>query len=338
MNDEYLWDRSGAPDPEVQRLENLLGRLRHDRPAPEFAMPARAPRRLFWRVWIPAFAAAAALLLALGVWRFLRPAGPVSGWEVASLEGAPRADNRPLRKNSHLRPGQWLETDSVSRVSLAVDGLGRVDVEPNTRLRLLKASETEQHMLLDRGTIHADVTAPPYVFLTRTPSAYALDMGCSYTIHVDDDGAGILRVTLGWVEFQHGYLQSLVPAGAASETQPGIGPGAPYFEDSSEAFRSALHIVNFSLSDPQARSVALGTVLSEARPRDAFTLLNLFRRVEPADRGRLYDRLAALLPPPPGVTRESAVEGNWSRLDPWWPKLGLGSAKKGMKGPPRVEE
>jgi hypothetical protein len=338
MNDDYLWDGSGAPDPEVQRLENLLGRLRHDRPAPEFPMPARAPRQLLWRFWIPAFAAAAALLLALGVWSLLRPAGPVSGWEVASLDGAPRADNRQLRKESRLRTGQWLETDSVSRVSLAVDGLGSVDVEPNTRLRLLKASETEQQMLLDRGTIHAEVTAPPYVFLTRTPSAYALDMGCSYTIHVDDDGAGILRVTFGWVQFQHGDRQSLVPAGAASETQPGIGPGAPYFEDSSEAFRNALHIVNFSLSDPRARSVALGIVLSEARPGDAFTLLNLFRRIEPADRGRLYDRLATLLPPPPGATRESAVEGNWSRLDPWWDKLGLGGAKKSIKGPPQIIE
>ena len=34
MRNDYLWDGSGEPDPEVQRLELLLGRLRHDRPAP----------------------------------------------------------------------------------------------------------------------------------------------------------------------------------------------------------------------------------------------------------------------------------------------------------------
>ena len=28
MNDDYLWDGSGTPDPDVQRLERLLGRLR----------------------------------------------------------------------------------------------------------------------------------------------------------------------------------------------------------------------------------------------------------------------------------------------------------------------
>ena len=28
MKDDYLWDPSGPPDPEVERLERMLGRLR----------------------------------------------------------------------------------------------------------------------------------------------------------------------------------------------------------------------------------------------------------------------------------------------------------------------
>ena len=28
MSDKYLWDRSGPPDPEIARLEQLLGTLR----------------------------------------------------------------------------------------------------------------------------------------------------------------------------------------------------------------------------------------------------------------------------------------------------------------------
>ncbi len=36
MNDGYLWDRSGAPDPEVERLERVLTplRYRHREPRP----------------------------------------------------------------------------------------------------------------------------------------------------------------------------------------------------------------------------------------------------------------------------------------------------------------
>jgi hypothetical protein len=202
----------------------------------------------------------------------------------------------------------------------------------------VKANPTEVHLALERGTIHAQIAAPPYVFLVYTPSAYALDMGCAYTLHVDENGAGILRVTSGWVAFQKGGRQAMVPAGATAETRPGVGPGAPYFEDASEAFRKALQTVNFDLTDAQARSAALTVILEEARPRDAFTLLNLFRRVEPLDRGHLYDRLAQLLPPPAGTMRQDVVNGNWKTLDPWWDELGLGQVKKGMKGPPRVEE
>ena len=35
MSDEYLWDRSGPPDPDVERLERMLGRLRSKAPAPD---------------------------------------------------------------------------------------------------------------------------------------------------------------------------------------------------------------------------------------------------------------------------------------------------------------
>ena len=30
MNDDYLWNGTGEPDPEIQKLESVLGRLRHD--------------------------------------------------------------------------------------------------------------------------------------------------------------------------------------------------------------------------------------------------------------------------------------------------------------------
>jgi hypothetical protein len=29
MNDDYLWDRSGEPDPDVERLERVLGEFRN---------------------------------------------------------------------------------------------------------------------------------------------------------------------------------------------------------------------------------------------------------------------------------------------------------------------
>jgi negative regulator of sigma E activity len=69
---DYLWDKSGEPEAEVERLEELLGRLRHTRGAPELPheVETHASTRagLFSNGWLsrPArLAAAAALLLAV---------------------------------------------------------------------------------------------------------------------------------------------------------------------------------------------------------------------------------------------------------------------------------
>ena len=62
MKDDYLWDKSGQPDPQIQQLEEILGTLRYE-PRP-LVMPdnLRSPRR---RNHFPLLAIAAAILLAM---------------------------------------------------------------------------------------------------------------------------------------------------------------------------------------------------------------------------------------------------------------------------------
>lgn len=63
MNDNYLWDRTGEPDPEIQKLEELLGELRYQpRPLhiPDNITVGR--RRSFY---LPMTIAAAVLLVAI---------------------------------------------------------------------------------------------------------------------------------------------------------------------------------------------------------------------------------------------------------------------------------
>jgi hypothetical protein len=62
MNDDYLWDKTGPPDPEIQQLEEILGTLRYQ------PKPLVLPRK---RNYFPLLAIAASLLLALlagGIW------------------------------------------------------------------------------------------------------------------------------------------------------------------------------------------------------------------------------------------------------------------------------
>lgn len=72
MNDDYLWDKTGQPDPQIQQLEEILGTLRYE-PKP-LAIPAdvRLTRR---RNYFPLFAIAASILLAIlasGIWLRVR--------------------------------------------------------------------------------------------------------------------------------------------------------------------------------------------------------------------------------------------------------------------------
>jgi hypothetical protein len=328
---DYLWDRSGEPDPEVQRLEALLGQFRLDRPAPIFPEERRwtfLPRRM--RLF-PALAATAAALVAIAVLTFLvigRKLAPVAsvGWDVSRLAGTPRIGRNSIRGNegtSRLGVGQVLETDDQSRAKLQAEGVGQIEIEPSTRLRLLNMDKGLKRIALDRGTIHAYIWAPPGQFVVDTPSAVTVDLGCAYTLTVDDSGGGLVRTSLGWVGFKLSGHESFIPAGAACATRPKVGPGTPYFEDASSEFRDAVVRFDFGDSTPQQRAADLAIVLGQSRKRDSLTLWHLLARVDEGQRVLVYDRLADLTPPPASVTREGILHLNQPMLDLWWNALGF---------------
>ncbi len=335
MKDDYLWDGSGEPDPEIQRLETALGRYRHNQPAPAFDQAAEIPsarrRPSFLNLRLSfGLAAAAALLIAVTLFIYLRskPApdlGPA--WDVARLEGAPRVGSKTFGANAavgKLGVGQTLVTDGSSRASISLDETGRVEVDAGSRLRLVTNGPGRKRLSLERGTIHATIWAPPGQFVVDTPSAVAVDLGCVYTLQVDDSGAGLLRTTMGWVGFKLNGHESFIPAGALCKTRPKVGPGTPYFEDASASFRDALSRFDFESTTPAERNALLGILLVDARRNDALTLWHLLSRVSDADRPGVYHRLAALAPPPAGVTREGILRLDRAMLDAWWNSLGFG--------------
>ncbi len=302
-----------APDSLWPELEAAL----RDQPVGN-AISARRP-------WLlePRFAIAASfVLLLIGSILFLRfvrnEVGP--SWQVARVEGTPRIGSTRIGDKGKLGVGQWLETDSSSRAQIDVASVGQVEIDPNTRVRLVATQPTEHRLELARGRMRARVWAPPKLFFVNTPSGVAEDLGCAYTLEVDDAGNSLLRVTTGWVLFQLKDRESMVPAGAACATRSGIGPGMPYFEDASESFRAALMKVDFE-SGATDKSKSLDLLLSGARVRDTLTLWHLLERLDGNDRVLVYERMANLTPPPDGVTREGILALNQQMLDTWKDKL-----------------
>ena len=286
----------------------------------EQVQPARTSH---WSWQMKAAAAVLVLLSSWGVWLVYRSRNGANlyvngkpAWRVTRIDGTPTVGAEKISNNGEMAVGDWLETDGNSRAQIAVGSIGSVEVDENTRVRLLQTQPTEHRLELARGKMSAHIWAPPRLFFVNTPSAVAADLGCAYTLEVDEQGSSLLRVTSGWVALELQNRESVVPAGAACETRPTLGPGTPYFEDASNVFRQSLKTVDFD-PDAHARSAALASILDQARPRDTLTLWHLLARVDGEDRARVYDRMAALLPPPSGVTREGILALDQKMLDAW---------------------
>ena len=293
MNDQYLWDRSGKPDPEIVRLEEQLGKL-------SYAGPVQTPKR----AWLGWMALAAALIL-MGVLSIpLYRNHPLTNWKTP---------------NGHrIRAGQLIETGALHETTIEAGDTGQVTIDPHSRFRLIAATGTEQRFDLRRGTIHAFIWAPPGKFVVDTPSSKTIDLGCRYSLQVSDNGLGLLNVEFGWVAFEKNHIESFIPAGAACVTRPKRGPGTPYFTDAPQALISAL--ARFDEGDLNAITPAIGA----ARQRDALSLWHLMLRTSGERRGDVFDRFATLVKLPPEITREAVLRGDSAAVDGAWNALGLG--------------
>jgi hypothetical protein len=316
-DERYLWDRGGPVDPAVARLERVLGTLRYDGD-PE--LPEAPVRRLVnFRGWLAL--AAAIALAAAGTWLLLGP-DPTAppGFEVRSVAGIATIDTDPLANGGRLGVGSWLETDAASRAQVRIADIGSVTVHPNSRLGLVETRADAVHRLqLDHGRMDALITAPPRLFLVNTPSAVAVDLGCAYTLVVDEAGDGLLEVALGWVALEAEGFTSTVPMNAACRLRAGAGPGVPCFVDAGEAFRAAVQ----QFDATPGLTAAVDTMLAEARPRDTLTLWHLLPRVAAPQRRQVADRVIELAGMPADVGLEDVMRLDRASLDRWLADLEL---------------
>lgn len=325
MSDDYLWDRTGPRDPDIVTLEGVLAPLRQADPPPPLRLP-RNPERRVSASFVVAFAAMAAMvaMCVTAAWQFGRDLGPA--FEVTRISGTPMIAAETIRDRAALRVGGWLETNGDGRATIDVADIGRVEVEPGTRLGLVRSTRGEHRLRLQRGTMHALIWAPPGQFFVETPTATAVDLGCAYTMTVDDNGEGTVRVTSGWVGFEWHGRDSFIPEGGIVVTRPTLGPGTPHYEDTSDGFKAALAAIDLQRGSTRERAAALDLVLAEAREIDRLTLWHLLARVDGPSLDRVFDRLAQFVPPPDIVTREGIRSGRRDMFDAWWDRLGLGTA------------
>lgn len=132
MNDDYLWDRTGEPDPEIKQLEEVLGTLRYQ-PQP-LAIPAQlqsAQKQSHFSHF--AIAAAIAVMLFGGGWWML----------LTSRRAADSARVRPTPTATAADPESVASTKAVSGSDHAIRSAIRSrgdDKRPQPRRRRVTQS------------------------------------------------------------------------------------------------------------------------------------------------------------------------------------------------------
>jgi hypothetical protein len=230
-------------------------------------------------------------------------------WDVATLAGTPQIEG----STDKLAVGASLVTDSKSRAKVEVADIGTVEVAPNSHVRLVNTTKKQHRLSLERGELHAKIYAPPRLFIVDTPSAAAVDLGCEYTLSVDEKGNSILNVLTGYVALERGDRESIVFAGATCKTDKAIGVGTPFSKDATPQFKAALDWFDFGGGGTKA----IDALLAGCSHYDMITLWHLLPRVAPTDRGRIFDKLASYVKPPSTVTREGIQRANKKMLALW---------------------
>lgn len=303
--------KATAPDSLWREIETLLDESRQKAVRPRRASFFSSP----W-LRVAVVSASIFLLIAVAAIAYYVYMSKTS-WKVEHLVYDPSSGEVKVIKTDRLTVGGLIETDNASQVKIQVGAIGEVVVDPHSRVRLIEASLTEHRIALDRGRLKAHITAPPRLFLVDTPSAQAIDLGCEYTLEVDDAGSSLLHVTMGSVALEWKGREVVVPRYAKCETRPGQGAGTPYFETATDRLRDALARFDFENGGDEA----LAIVLNEADARDSFTLWNLLPRVNDAQRSRVFDQMVKLVGLPKGVTREGVMRLDEKMLQLWAEEL-----------------
>jgi hypothetical protein len=303
-SDDYLHDRSGPADPEVARLEALLAPLAHDRPLDELRLRRRPSRAPWIAGALALIAAAAVLVLVLGGaptgqpeqvacagnagFRFSADHGTVACGGTATTSGV-------------LPVGGVLET-GTNIAELAIADIGTARLFAGSRVRLDRTGAHRHQLHLERGKMHAQVTAPPRMFAVTTPSTGVTDLGCEYTIEIDAAGRGWIEVQTGKVELDNGDGKLIVaPGNTTARLLAGRRPSLPVAWNASAALRGAVADYERGVVD------AIPRLLTAATPADAITVANLAVLAPAPARASVLARLAELVPPPAGVTVELAA-------------------------------
>lgn len=238
-------------------------------------------------------------------------------WKVSNLQGAPTIGDVTMNTVDSIKEGQWIQTNGSSRAELIVADIGKIIIEPNSKIIFVKGTDGNNRILVEYGTINADMKSQPKTFFVEMPSAVASDLGGDYTLTIDSTGDGLVYVRSGKVQVESSGRDAIVPAGNLVMTRKDIGVGTPFNENSSPKFKNALFNFDFG----KCSGSCVNVLLNSAKLSDAVSLVNLIPKISDEYKHEVYAKVSNFVPPPNVIKQDSIPYIDESQINEWVDKI-----------------
>lgn len=238
-------------------------------------------------------------------------------WKVSSLKGTPLIGDIPVSSSDSIKEGQFILTNDTSKAELIIASLGKVIIEPNSKVVFIKGADGNNRIAVEYGTIEADMKSHNNEFFVELPSAVATDTKGNYKLTIDPAGDGLVYVTSGNVEIKSQNREAIVPAGNFVMTKKNIGVGTPFNENSSLLFKKALAEFDFG----KCGETCVNTLIKTAKPTDAVSLVNMIPIVDDKYKDKVYTMAANFVTPPENVSHDSLFYYDDEKVKVWVYKI-----------------
>ena len=319
MNDDRdpLWDpRHERDDPELMAMRIALAPLSvASRGLAPWPLPR--PIRVRRRAALVAVAMAACVLAVVVAHQYRLQWQSGLAWPVRPMAGA--------AGDARLAPGQRITTGHNDPTTIDVARIGRIDLSPDSSMRLIATRSRHHRAELEYGHLRARIWAPPGDFGLVDGNVEIVDLGCDFDVWKAVDGSGRLFVRSGWIAWRSGARERLVPEGfglrfdAVRSSTPLRADAAATLVDAVDAIDRVLaaHGQRHADLDASARAVA-----DAAADADAITLLSLLTEHPSLASGPIYARLARAWAIALDPSHRSAwAAGDRAAVDAWWDRL-----------------
>ncbi|MEO8446683.1 MAG: FecR family protein [bacterium] len=243
--------------------------------------------------------------------------GPGTYWKVSNIQGNSLIGDVAMNNYDSIKEGQFIRTNGTSRAELIIANMGKIIIEPNSKIIFIKGQDGNNRILVEYGTIEADMRSNPKTFFVEMPSAVASDLGGSYTLTIDSTGDGLVYVRSGKVEVQSQNSEAIIPAGNLVMTRKDVGVGTPFNENSSSKFKNALYNFDFG----KCSGSCVSTLLNTAKLSDAVTLVNLIPKMDSEYQDEFYAKVSNFVAPPERIHKDSIPFINEDEINRWVDKI-----------------